>query len=1266
MAAEHQRVADDLSRIIENANAPIFGVDLRGVVTEWNKQAAALSGFSKQEAMGVELVKNFIQPQDRASVHSVLEKALKGAETANYKLPLVSKTGTCSTVLLNATTRRDATGNITGVIGVGQDITTLNKLMAETQLIADDLKRFVETANAPIFAIDNHGNVTEWNRMTAHISQFTKEETVGKALVANFIAEGYTQKVSSVLNRALKGVETANFEFQLCTKYQDSKIQILANATPRRGPDGSVIGVIGVGQDVTHLRDAKLQAENTAEELARFIEFANAPIFGVDKKGQITEWNRMMGKVSGVPRSEALGLTLVDHFLPDKSAKTTVTKVLRDAMDGVEIEHFELRLRKRTREENYVQEVTAPKADFAVLLINATARLNAAGRIVGVTGVGQDITEITSYKALEERKMRFIAMVSHELGSPIHGINGLAESLGETETDPKRKKQLGLIRSCASRLIGLVTAIMDFAFMKAKSFKLNIGVCNINTIMEEICELLHHAIDKHGRPVKRQAVKLINAMDPTTPQIEADAHRCTQVFHNLVMNALKFTTQGSVRVTSQYHIDQWIQVHIVDTGIGIDKRHVERIFEPFEQEDDSDTRVFQGIGLGLPISRELARRHGGDIAVRTEVGKGSTFTVTLPVKQNGIALAAERHMSMSMQTLPEVQEGAESSLSTLSEHMPEDESGSGPDITHPEVGILLAHGSSAAPLPVIEDRVAGEPVSPQPTNQSISSNTQSDSAKNEPTGPPPVIKEPSSEDSILAQRSSIEAAERFLAPWGTDQKAIILVVDDSPVNQEVLYQILTADGYIPLRAMSGQEALSRLVSDETLPDLVLLDVSMPELSGVQVCEQIRSELRISQSELKIIMMSAKVPLVQTCVDCLAAGANDFIARPFAHEEFRARVRSLLTLTNRSWRPVPPKIQRRLLTGERKIIEQHKKVTFLFAGIADWSDISDALSTKQIIQALELFTQATDKLAIKYDTFIIETGGEVCLAVAGHDGKPEACKRLLHMAVDMLKAVAEVRMPSAHKKLQIRVGIHSGPAWSAVLNNKIPQYCFFDYTLKVAARLEAIGVTDCIHITSTALEDLKDASGKLDLPARFYCVDWSLIHLKNKEYVPTALIVAEGTELPPVTPLTRYDPSSSPTKPKGTTSAQGELALPPDVDRNVMGTFGGTTEHEQLERQILEKHVESLREEICGLRRACRKHEEEYVHSQAECKAAVAQVELLRQRLQVSEQDLVSSREELSSAQRKGQHLWLALDMTSSRMKNKAAQQQNPTNEQQGQ
>jgi PAS domain S-box-containing protein len=250
VSQEVARRADDFTRLIETANAPIFGTDVDGNVTVWNRKSTELTGFQKDEVIGHKFVANFITPDYRRAVSAVLERALRGEETDNYELPLFTKSGSRVHVLLNATTRRDADGVVTGVVGVGQDITEQKRVSANAQLVADDLTRLIDTANAPIFGVDLEGNLTEWNRKSAELVGYSADETMGRNLVENFITQGYREKVRNVLHKAMRGDETANFELPLVTK-DGQRVQILLNATTRRDAEGVVTGVVGVGQDIT-------------------------------------------------------------------------------------------------------------------------------------------------------------------------------------------------------------------------------------------------------------------------------------------------------------------------------------------------------------------------------------------------------------------------------------------------------------------------------------------------------------------------------------------------------------------------------------------------------------------------------------------------------------------------------------------------------------------------------------------------------------------------------------------------------------------------------------------------------------------------------------------------------------------------------------------------------------------------------------------------------------------------------------------------------
>merc|ERR1712159_771548 len=144
-------------------------------------------------------------------------------------------------------------GEIVGVVGVGQDITALKRKEEELSNFASDLQTLINTANAPIFGIAPDGLVNEWNNKAAEITGFSKDFVMGRDLVENFITDDYREAVRQVLDDALAGTPTDNFEFPLMTHSED-RIEVLLNATARRDVRGEIVGVVGVGQDITALK----------------------------------------------------------------------------------------------------------------------------------------------------------------------------------------------------------------------------------------------------------------------------------------------------------------------------------------------------------------------------------------------------------------------------------------------------------------------------------------------------------------------------------------------------------------------------------------------------------------------------------------------------------------------------------------------------------------------------------------------------------------------------------------------------------------------------------------------------------------------------------------------------------------------------------------------------------------------------------------------------------------------------------------------------
>ncbi len=230
--------------------------------------------------------------------------------------------------------------------------------------------------------------------------------------------------------------------------------------------------------------------------------------------------------------------------------------------------------------------------------------------------------------SLDKLKDAFLANTSHELRTPLYGIIGLAEGMRDGKMGRLTESQarsLSLIISSGRRLANLVNDILDFSTMKKKQLAIRKKPVDMKEITDVVFVFSHPILSN-------KSVVLENRIPADFPLVNGDEMRLQQVMHNLLGNAIKFTESGAITVTAERK-GNMAYISVTDTGIGIPKDKIDAIFESFEQADTSVARTYGGTGIGLSIVRQIVELHGGQIAVQSEMGKGSTFTFGIPVSQ---------------------------------------------------------------------------------------------------------------------------------------------------------------------------------------------------------------------------------------------------------------------------------------------------------------------------------------------------------------------------------------------------------------------------------------------------------------------------------------------------------------------------------------------------------------------------------------------------------------------------------------------------------
>ncbi|EPV0717138.1 aerobic respiration two-component sensor histidine kinase ArcB [Escherichia coli] len=365
--------------------------------------------------------------------------------------------------------------------------------------------------------------------------------------------------------------------------------------------------------EIKEREETQIQLEQQSSFLRSFLDASPDLVFYRNEDKEFSGCNRAMELLTGKSEKQLVHLKPADVYSPEAAAKVIETdeKVFRHNVSLT-----------------YEQWLDYPDGRKACFEIRKVPYYDRVGKRHGLMGFGRDITERKRYQDALERASRdkttFISTISHELRTPLNGIVGLSRILLDTELTAEQEKYLKTIHFSAVTLGNIFNDIIDMDKMERRKVQLDNQPVDFTSFLADLENL---------SALQAQQKGLRFNLEPTLPlphQVITDGTRLRQILWNLISNAVKFTQQGQVTVRVRYDEGDMLHFEVEDSGIGIPQDELDKIFAMYYQVKDSHGgKPATGTGIGLAVSRRLAKNMGGDITVTSEQGKGSTFTLTI-------------------------------------------------------------------------------------------------------------------------------------------------------------------------------------------------------------------------------------------------------------------------------------------------------------------------------------------------------------------------------------------------------------------------------------------------------------------------------------------------------------------------------------------------------------------------------------------------------------------------------------------------------------
>ncbi len=630
------------------------------------------------------------------------------------------------------------------------------------------------------------------------------------------------------------------------------------------------------------------------------IENSPAAVVMLDNAQTIMDCNPAFENLYGYRCEDIIGAD-IDDLISTEETKEEAAALTKAVMDKrVEI------ISKRKRSDGSLVDVQV----FGVPIFIGEER-------VGALAIYHDIsTLVNARQAAEEAsraKSEFLANMSHEIRTPMNGVIGMLDIALDTELNQEQIEYLSIALQSAEALLTLLNDILDYSKIEARKLELEMIEFDLRTAVEGVAYTLANRAEEKG-------IELAALIPPALPtQLIGDPSRLRQVLVNLAGNAIKFTEHGEVILRTEVvqEDDQNVEIKfsVTDTGIGIKKERLDAVFERFIQADGSTTRRFGGTGLGLAISQHLVEAMGGVLAVESEYGHGSNFFFTLGFQKQAQKESEAETLVTDLQGLKVLIIDDNATNRTILSKMIEGFGANATTVSSGPEGLAALKEARTAKalydivlldmqMPDMDGEQTARAIFSDPRKKSLSvvvltsMGKRGDAKRLKTLGCAGYLLKPIKQQMLFEalvaimneKRNKPRGAGRLITRHIVNEQKkyekSILLVEDNPVNQKVAVALLTKAGHTIEIAKNGEEALSKLERKDY--GLVLMDVQMPVMDGLEATRHIRLSEQGKQQHVPIIAMTAHA-MQGDRERCIEVGMDDYISKPLDRRSLFAAI-----------------------------------------------------------------------------------------------------------------------------------------------------------------------------------------------------------------------------------------------------------------------------------------------------------------------------------------------------------------------------------------